>query len=290
MFHSSRRVPRLVVMLMVVVFTLTVARLVLTALFMDQVRHVTVKQEDTALAMLRGHTLDVVVSSPLKAEPLNHSAYGDVWRVERKLISECHVTRPFNSTLYHGVWHRHQEGDDDILAVSVFYDDRPPVGLIPVLRILAVVQDSKLPKFCQVWYENKAQPYITPVKTHDNGRGERFKGVFYKQYLYTCDLPGSLPIPSHVSISIGPCNQSSILMPVYVPTRAPPEHEFGVCVAIAFGSVDYSNFVEWIELNRIFGVTEFTIYNSTISPSMRPLFKVRSDMGSIICNLLCNYF
>ena len=45
------------------------------------------------------------------------------------------------------------------------------------------------------------------------------------------------------------------------------EHRFGVCVAISFGAIAVDEFVEWVELNRLLGVTEINIYDGNLTAS-----------------------
>lgn len=102
----------------------------------------------------------------------------------------------------------------------------------------------------------------------------------YGQYLFSCPLP---PLfnrpPSHLSVVSMPCSNSSVLLRVLVPpgysTRfhnnrtvtesGSYEYEFATCTAPSFGNVRPEIVVEWIEANRIFGVTLFNIYNGGIT-------------------------
>ena len=192
------------------------------------------------------------------------------------------VSRPSNTTYCStgNFWHLQKNGKQEIMVYSAIYDDRFAVGIIPVLRLSVV---SNVPKdalvHCYVWYSGVKYPYVTTANVVSTGRGEKLFGVHYGQLLYSCELPCSLPIPTHVSLSTTLCGNSNILVPVYVPVRTNFQHEFGICVAIAFGEVDFAIISEWIELHRLFGVTEFNIYNASMSASMNKLFNVYEKTG-----------
>jgi hypothetical protein len=154
--------------------------------------------------------------------------------------------------------------DDIIVVYSAFYDDRPAVGVTPWIRILGVAKLANTTHYCHVWYPGCDAPYVTQTITNTSGRdsGYVINGVRYIQSLFSCRLPGTDPVPSHVSIVPEQCSTSTIYLPVEKPVRAEPDVEFGACVAIAFGSVPVPVFVEWMEFSRILGITEFNVYDA----------------------------
>ena len=183
------------------------------------------------------------------------------------------LRRPAESRIRfrNGHWQMQQEDTGEIFVWSAYYDDRPIVGLLPIVRA-HVVHNVKREVFCHVWYSELDAPYVTPATVTSTGRGEVIGGVKYKQELYSCPLIAAHPIPSHLSFSTSPCRNSTIYAEVTAPVRTSWDHEFGVCVAIAFNQIPIPEFVEWMELNRLFGVTEFNIYDGNISANMTPVF------------------
>lgn len=177
-----------------------------------------------------------------------------------------------------GYWQMQQEDSGKIYVWSAYYDDRPIVGLLPVIRA-HVVHNVKRDVFCHVWYSGFDAPYVTQAIVTSTGRGEVIGGVKYKQDLYSCQLVTSQPIPSHLSFATSSCRNSTIYLEITVPVRAHWDHEFGVCVAIAFGQIPTVDFVEWMELNRLFGVTEFNIYDGNISANMTSVFDYYVNKG-----------
>ena len=193
------------------------------------------------------------------------------------------VTRPKNTTYASTgrYWHLQKRGKEEIMVYSTFYDNRPPVGELAIIRLLVVATLSKSARvFCYIWYANVIDPYVIPVTIISSGAGDRLFGVFYGQWLYSCQLPFSYPIPTHVSLSTSSCGQSDILVPVSVPAiHAKIEHEFGVCVSISFGEYDFAIISEWLEFSRLFGVTEVNIYNASMPIKMNRIFDVYKRTG-----------
>ena len=87
------------------------------------------------------------------------------------------------------------------------------------------------------------------------------------------------PVPTHVSVSTSPCKSTTILVPIQNPIRGRWTHEFGLCVNVAFGQYPWHELIEWIELNKMLGVSEINIYNGSMPQNMRPLFKYYEEQG-----------
>jgi len=51
----------------------------------------------------------------------------------------------------HTYWQVQQDGQEDIVVYSAFYDNRPIVGVLPWIRILGVRRLSAKPLWCYVW-------------------------------------------------------------------------------------------------------------------------------------------
>ena len=114
--------------------------------------------------------------------------------------------------------------------------------------------------FLQVWYEGLDHPVIADLEIRQNGRGHPIGGVKYEQLYYSCPLTTGEVVPTHVSIVEEPCSPADNYMKVTRPYRGPYLHEFGICVPVAYGYIDPYRIVEWVELQKILGVTEINIY------------------------------
>ena len=112
-----------------------------------------------------------------------------------------------------------------------------------------------------------------------NGGGHRIGKQKYEQLYYSCPLESTDSIPTHVSIVEQRCATSDNLIPVIKPYHGSPIHEFGICVAIAFETVDPYRIVEWVEANRLLGVTEINVYHVNMNPISLRVFKHYQEEG-----------
>lgn len=163
-------------------------------------------------------------------------------------------------------WQRHDSRGNSMVVYSAFYDDRPAVGMAPWIRIqgVASVVDVNTTFYCHVWFDGCQSPFVVQAMGNITGRPQGYviDTARYLQYMFSCRLPGTEPIPSHVSlVANDQCSTTTIYLPVERSIRSEPDYEFGVCVAIAFGHIPAAEFIEWIELHRLFGVAEFNIYD-----------------------------
>lgn len=172
-------------------------------------------------------------------------------------------------------WLKTQRGE--YFLHSAFVDDRPGVGVIPVLRVLALTTRRDT-LYCQLWYRGRPQPYVVAAESMAAGT-ESTEG--YRHTLVSCLLPGASPLPTHVSLSPTKCYGTPVFIPVYAPVRSIWEYEFGICTFINQENINASRFIEWIVVNRLFGVSEINLYNSTISSAHDDLLTFLADKGYI---------
>ena len=147
-----------------------------------------------------------------------------------------------------------------------YYDDRTSGGPKPFIRFLAVAIKIEVPLYCQVWYNGWDKPVVVDLAVKANGGGHRIGKQKYEQLYYSCPLESTDSIPTHVSIVEQRCETADNLIPVIKPYHGSPIHEFGICVAIAFETVDPYRIVEWVEANRLLGVTEINVYHVNMNP------------------------
>ena len=122
--------------------------------------------------------------------------------------------------LRNGRWqHTEEGGEAEVVVFSAFFDDRPLLGVITWLRILGVATlnpSAQKQLACYVWYGDYEAPYVVPVQLERTGRSEgyEFNNSTYVQYLYSCQLPGIIPVHEYVSLVTSNCGASSIYLPV----------------------------------------------------------------------------
>ena len=157
-----------------------------------------------------------------------------------------------------------------ISAWGAFLDTRtePEKGLV---RIFAVSEQyTGQAVFCQFWTNksNANEPHlvITEANYKVIGRGYRKGPIKYSEYLYNCPLPENDLRPHSVSLALERCRNSTINLPILVLEEKQNfyEHQYGVCVLVAYNRIDPKRIIEWVELNKILGITEINIYNSNL--------------------------
>jgi Glycosyltransferase family 92 len=191
------------------------------------------------------------------------------------------VRRPVVDISTTKYWHILETSEQHLAMYSAYFDDRPALGVTSWLRIFGVTNNTNGTFYCHLWFDGCQSPYVVEASLNGMGRatGYVINEITYVQYLFSCRLPGHEPAPSHVSlVFMNQCSVSSTYLPVERPIRSEPEHEFGVCVAIAFGHVPLAEFVEWIELHRMLGVTEFNIYDAGMV-NMSTVFDYYAKLG-----------
>lgn len=191
------------------------------------------------------------------------------------------VRRPSMNNGAINYWHTLETGEQYLAVYSAYFDDRPTLGVTSWIRLLGISNNTNASFYCHVWYKDCHLPYVVEASLNGLGRtyGYVVNNVSYVQYMFSCRLPGHEPVPSHVSMVFrNPCSAPSFYLPVQRPIRSEPEHEFGVCVAIAFGNVPLAEFVEWMEILRIFGVTEFNVYDAGMT-NMSNVFAYYTERG-----------
>ena len=224
------------------------------------------------------------IKNPLDI-PRFHISYQDINGDDSNRLSfksVCNNTRPNSLLIYKNMWHYVFDGQNMLSVGRAFYDDRSITGKSPVIRIPAVSTYEPFGQYCHVWYKGVDHSFSRPV-SHVEKYFLRtvLNDTAYGQAIYTCPLPDVAQLPSHVSLTTSEChssdasNRNTMMIPVTIPEHPDKfEHEFGVCVTITYNRIIPDQFVEWMEFHHMFGITEFTIYNASVSSEFDHIFQV----------------
>lgn len=134
---------------------------------------------------------------------------------------------------------------------------------------------------------------LVPVDVIETGRGHpglthpsSGQRKFYNQLLVSCYLPDAVEDATHVSL-LPPASQmipTTNALPIVFPSpptaveeTGPFEHEFAICVPIAYNTIDPVMLVSWIEMNRLLGVTVINVYNASLGPAADKVFDHYKD-------------
>lgn len=209
----------------------------------------------------------------LITKQLNSSSW---WNITRPKGSKFLLTNELGK-----FWHQHNDGSNEILVYSAFFDDRE-ASEKPWIRILALGTRTNSVPHCFLWYDGINQPLITTnITRHQNGRGYNLLNTFYEQWLISCELPSYSPIPSHISLTPSKFDLPSMLIPVIKPERPEQKIEFGICVTTLYGRPNPIELVEWFEFNSMLGVKEFNLYNASLEPGLERVLKYYDDNGML---------
>lgn len=104
----------------------------------------------------------------------------------------------------------------------------------------------------------------------------------YAQRMLSCPVTSSgMTSFSHVSVISNRFVSRTIgnVLPIFRPKPTSTyRHEFGVCVPIAFGTLDVVNLIQWLEIHRHLGVGEFNIYNASLDGKVDKVLRLYSDI------------
>jgi len=113
-------------------------------------------------------------------------------------------------------WQVQNTDDEKLVVHSAFREKRPGKLVVAWLRVHGVAKLAPRTHYCYVWYRERGDPYVTDVVVSRIGppQGYVLEGTAYVQYLFSCRLPGTDLVPSHVSIVADRCTNSTIYLPI----------------------------------------------------------------------------
>jgi len=161
------------------------------------------------------------------------------------------------------------------LIYSAYFDN---ITGSPFIRLVAVTETFKPPKiFCH--FTNQ-----TPdAQVHLVDENKRRK---YAAFVVSCELPKSLHqvVPKTVSVSVEHDSKGCIEFTFRVDFTANNNNvkEYAVCVPPLWGKeLTLTNFIEFIELNRILGASEFFLYNEDMNEEILKAAKTYESLGVV---------
>lgn len=185
------------------------------------------------------------------------------------LTSELSLRRLFradrSTQTYPGRYYNFSNGEFRFYAYSAFYDDRRSLLSAPVVRIIAVsdqyseLQNSSKRLYCTLHHDERDVIVSMDAEPLIIGYGWPMNNVEAREYVYTCPAVKGM-IPRSVSVTTDQAEYISSGIPVIVPRRPKSKRNFCVCVQAVYGSLNPYRLVEWMELQRILGVSLVGVY------------------------------
>ena len=194
-------------------------------------------------------------------------------KIDLKICDYTRIPEDHHLTRVNEVWQILQGNPGKIMVYGAYMDARPGVHQLTI-RVLGVSTITKSqPVFCQLWFEIVRLPLVVKARIEDTGRGLRISGVKYQEQLYSCIIHFDVAeLPQNVSLVFSECDNSTTNIAIHVPFPN-QKHELGICVVVAYGNLDPTALVEWIEFNRLLGVEEINVYDSHINAAARQVLE-----------------
>lgn len=180
---------------------------------------------------------------------------------------------------------------------SAYYDARMPQR--PVVRVIGATKTKMSDKvWCKMYFSDDAneedeEPPVVVVPGGITVIRENWN-LKYSASFVLCTLPQKLPgskssvrVPESVSIVSGASAEASNQLPVLnhkkgTGTDEVKSTDIGVCVKpLHFNYNKTLELIEFVELNKILGVTKFTLYNDTVSPDVSCVLEHYMAEGSV---------
>lgn len=200
----------------------------------------------------------------------------------------------------------------NLTVFSAFLDGRRRIGG-PLVRIVASGLQEQFnvigPLFCSLWYADRDRPATVGPVVYDRIYPSLFHPEMWVAHFVLCPLPvtgggggggGGHPPPFAVSVTSSRCEAKPSNALMLLNRRIPPALEdsaaadddgdgdgerggvssssFAACFAPVYGkTVNWTVFVEWIELHRILGVRTAYFYNYTMDAGLSRVLRAYAE-------------
>lgn len=173
------------------------------------------------------------------------------------------------------IWQPVNGTQHKFFVYSAYYDNREK----PLIRIIAATKTKKSDKvWCKLYYRDRqpvlVQAGISSIRENWN---LQYSAAFVTCHLTQMSSGELLPAPLSVSVVAKLNLAASNQMPVHYSEegiRPPTQPAIGVCVKpLHFKYNKTLELLQFIELNRILGVSKFTMYNDTVGEEVDCLLK-----------------
>lgn len=186
-----------------------------------------------------------------------------------------------------GLWYNMSDDQMRMYAYSAIYDDRLSLLSEPVIRVIVIsdpVHRWNVRPYCVLRRDDAVTVVRTKEKPKPIGWGWPMNKKAAREYVLTCPTVGGI-VPHSVSITSNPnidevCS-STITVPVTVPKKPEKKRDFAICMQVSFGHIDPVRIIEWIELQKILGVSLIGIYDLKLSEASLNVLRHYSDEGLV---------
>ena len=184
-------------------------------------------------------------------------------------------------------------------AYSAYYDDRWTMGS-PTVVVLALLIEDKMS-----WKKNNftchfldSNGYITDTSQTatsfismyaPNDLYSENEGKFVSTGIVRCSIT-TKKVPTLVTLTMNPHNVSLCTVPVSLPSKPKVKKDIGACVNMLYNvdtcsyckPMNYSkHLIPWMELQRMVGVDQITMYNHTMTEETSRILKYYVNKGFV---------
>ena len=179
-----------------------------------------------------------------------------------------------------------EEKGFQLYAYSAFYDDREFTASSgpAVVRVMGTSEypsRTDVTLMCLLWYNGEVAPEVSVAIDTEITYDGKHEGKWFQQFIYVCPIKREEAIPKHVSIVCSSSIEPQFHLPVEVAERPAVVQDFGICVCASYSHRDPFQLVEWMEMQKILGVSKVTMYNHSISENTSRIFKHYVDEGFV---------
>ena len=173
------------------------------------------------------------------------------------------------------------EVEKGTLLYSAWFDDRKAQRYI---QVLLMTSRRKNPPFLSCEFQNGSNSNTsTVVASLYYEINSRYSGKRYGLFVASCGLPKDLvSIPCFVDISIKFTSEQPnghFVLPVGNTRKETTKREYGICIAPLHGNIHVSELLEFLELSRLLGASQFTFYDFEISDNITKLLNYYESKG-----------
>ena len=179
---------------------------------------------------------------------------------------------------------RFREVDKEMLVYSVWFDDRKTQNFI---RVLLLSTGNPAPSLTCHFESASTQKVLTSEASfyeHNESYRKRFRN-----YIASCVIPQELDnIPCFVKISTPNTEKqnhsSSVVFPVGFIDRqhdTDKTGQYGICIPPVHGKISVDGVIEFVELQKILGASQFTFYDLAMPDDLRKVLSYYERKGLV---------
>lgn len=171
-----------------------------------------------------------------------------------------------------------------VQTISAYYDDRAGLGDYVCVRVILIRDIKVVPKRCILFNANYELLLAKRPWLQNIGIGMKYKKIIFREEIVSCCVSRSTKHPTFVTLvytdkkHIKPQTESnsSFIKVQYPPKPVGKQRKIINCVSATFGHPNPRRVVEWLELQRFFGMDKVEIHDINMHKETRRIFEAYS--------------